>query len=128
MASTAVRTWNGPHTKATVLVTCEDSHTKKLGGRRAEQCSYAIAYQRADGSWSVLGLRSAPKGESGFSGRQDIIPITDRCELVSGLSKKYQCGAQASHTVEGEHYAKLVCSTHVDVIRQRFPSCTTTEI
>jgi len=71
---TAVRTWNKPHTKATVTVTIGDDYVKKVGGERAGRCSYVLVYQRRDnGLWRFLGLRSEPRAE----GTSIVFPITE---------------------------------------------------
>jgi hypothetical protein len=80
---TAVRTWNRPHTKATVTITFADGTTAKAGGARAERCSYALLYSdRRTGAWRLLGLRSEPKTDSNY-GAQFIVPITEG-EAVGG--------------------------------------------
>lgn len=97
----AWREWNRTHTKATVTVECADGHRRELGGARAGRCSYAIAYRDASGQWSVLGLRSAPKVDSNYHGRQDVVPVIDLDDIDGALLHRLQseraAHAQASH-------------------------------
>lgn len=82
MEATAVRTWNKAHTKAVVTVTVDGVALKPVGGRRAEQCSFALLYPvkanmppyEFTGEHALLGLRSSP---ALVDGCEAAVPIVE---------------------------------------------------
>lgn len=82
MNASAVRTWDQAHTRATVTVTCPDGHVAQLGGARAARCSYALIYQRAGGSYDVLGLRAQAVANRDGRHRYNVVPIKDATYLI----------------------------------------------
>jgi len=75
MEATAIRTWNKPHTKATVTVTVDGVALKPVGGARAAQCRFALLYIPNNGrnEWQLLGLRAASVSEYGAT----VVPIVE---------------------------------------------------
>lgn len=77
-----------------MTVTTPDGAAHKLGGTRAERCSYAIVYLGRDDLWRVLGLRSAPTLESGYLGQQTIVEIVDAVDPAQAQAAERLANAE----------------------------------